>query len=235
MPSPQTVSAIVAAYNEAKTVKPIIEVLLSHPRISQVIVVNDGSTDKTWAKINTIKNDKFVAINHPVNLGKGAAIASAVRKAKGDTLLLIDADLRKFHPAHVDLLLSPIEIDPDSMTIGIRPHHQPYQKPLLSLFKFLGGERALKKHALLPLLKRIEKSGYGIEAILNLHFLNRHWRIYYVPLPRLTHLFKEEKHPLYKYAVDYFHEGKQILKQYLQSEVGTTNSFLEYLTKALRV
>lgn len=235
MSSPQTVSAIVAAYNEAKTIKPIIEVLLSHPRLNQIIVVDDGSTDKTWQKIQSMHSDKLIALKHKANLGKGAAVFSAIRKSTGNILLLIDADLKQFHPAHIDLLLAPLSIEPKCMTIGLREPFRPFEKTIAMIMKIFNGERAFAKRSILPLLQRIKHSGYGIEAILNLHFNRHRYPIYYIPLPGLAHIIKQEKHPFYKYANDYFHEGKQILKQYLQSEVGTTNSFLEYLTKALRV
>lgn len=235
MPSPQTVSAIVAAYNEAKTVKPILTTLANHPQVTEVIAVDDGSTDKTWQKIQSVNSDKLIPLRHQVNLGKGAAIADAVRKAKGEVLLFIDADLRKFHPAHIDLLLAPLQIDPKSMTIGLREPLRPFEKTISVILKILNGERAFTKKLILPLLPRIAHSGYGVETIINLHFNRHRYPIYYIPLPGLIHILKQEKHPLYKYAVDYFHEGKQILKQYLQTEVGSTDSFLEYLTKVLRV
>ena len=71
----KTISAIVCAFNEEKTIKPILEILLHHPKINEVIAVDDGSTDKTWRKISSINNPKLIPIRHGNNLGKGAAIA----------------------------------------------------------------------------------------------------------------------------------------------------------------
>lgn len=235
MPSSQTVSAIVAAYNEAKTIKPILEVLLNHPRVSQVIAVDDGSTDQTWKIISNLKHPKLVRIHHKSNLGKGAAIVSAIKKSTGNILLLVDADLKQFHPAHVDLLLAPLQIDPQSMTIGLRKSFRPFEKTIYVIFKMFSGERAFTKKSILPLLPRIAHSGYGVETIINLHFNRHRYPIYYVPLPKLIHSMKHEKHPLYKYTADYFHEGKQILKQYLKPESTNIDSFLKYITKSLGI
>jgi hypothetical protein len=231
----QKVSAIVCACNEQDTIKPILDVLIQHPKVDELIVIDDGSTDKTWTIISQIAHDKLKAIRHPTNQGKGAAVASGVRAAQGDVLLLIDADLKKFHPAHVDLLLIPLEIDPTSMTIGIREIHLPSEKPLGWLLKSFGGERALAKSQIMPLLKRIEKSGYGVEAILNLHFIRKRQKINYVPLPKLIHLLKEEKHPLYKFVAEYLSEGADIVKQYAKPETKALEAFFKKITSQLGV
>lgn len=229
------VTAIVCAYNEEKTVKPILEVLLSHPKIDEVIAVDDGSTDRTGKVIHSIKDQKLVMIHHKKNLGKGAAIATAIKKSKCDNLLLIDADLRKFHPAHVDLLLAPLLVDPKCMTIGIIEPLRPFDKTTAMIMKMFNGERALKKQFILPLLSRIERAGYGIEAILNLHFGGHRYPIYYVPLPGLIHIIKQEKHPFYKYAVDYLQEGKEIVKQYLPPQNKNFEIFLKQLVKKVGI
>ena len=122
------VSAIVCAYNEEKTIGPILEVLLSHPKIDEVIAVDDGSTDRTGKIIDSIKSDKLVKIHHPKNLGKGAAVASAVKASRGKFLLFADADLINFHPLHVDLLLSPLLIEPNCMVIGLTELKHAYEK-----------------------------------------------------------------------------------------------------------
>lgn len=230
-----TVSAIVCAYNEEKTVKPILEVLLGHQRIDEVIVVDDGSTDRTGEIIDSINNDKLVKIHHQNNLGKGAAAASAVKASKGRFLLFADADLINFHPLHVDLLLSPLLIEPNCMTIGVREPYHTHEKIFERLLRSFGGERALSKQRILPVLKKLETSGYGIEAILNLRQIHQGRPIYYVPLPNLIHKIKQEKHPLYKYITEYFKENKDIVKQYLNPENKAFEAFLKQLTSRLGI
>lgn len=148
------VSAIVCAYNEAKTIKPIIEVLLTHPSIDEVIVVDDGSTDRTKKIISSIKNQKLIVIHHKKNLGKGAAIADAVKAAKGDVLLFVDADTHSFHRSHIDMLLSPVLIDPKCMVIGLRDGEKLLDKTLNAILKSIGGERVImKKYVTPPVVK----------------------------------------------------------------------------------
>lgn len=208
-----TVSAIVAAYNEAKTIKPIIKVLLFHPRINEVIVVDDGSTDQTWEIISSLRHPKLVRIRHKSNLGKGAAIANAIKKATGTILLFIDADLRKFHPVHVDLLLNPLAIDTNCMTIGLRESQRTLDKTFQTIWKLLGGERAVAKKQVIPLLPKIAKSGYGVEIIINSQIIRRKHKIYTIPLPRLEHPLKAEKRGIYEMLREYWREPNDVLKQ----------------------
>lgn len=230
-----TASAIVAAYNEAKTLKPIVETLLKHPRLREIIVVDDGSTDQTWQVIQSISSPKLIPVRHTQNLGKGAAIARAAKMASGEVLLLVDADLVSFHPLHVDLLLTPLAIDQHGMTIGLRNAKLTLDRTFGPFMKSLGGERAIRRQFILPLLERINKSGYGIETILNLNHIHHGWSIYYVPLPKLVHRLKQQKHSIYKYATEYVKENAEIIKQYLNPENKALEAFLKQLIDKLGV
>lgn len=228
-----TVSAIVCAYNEEKTVKPILEVLINHPKIAEVIAVDDGSTDRTGKIIYSIKNQKLMVIHHKKNLGKGAAVATAVKKSTGEILLLVDTDLNKFHPVHINLLLSPLEIDQRIMTIGIRETGSIFEQNFKTLLKSFGGERAIAKKLISPVISRIESSGYGVETIINLYHLQHNRKIIYIPLPGLLHKAKIEKHPFYKYTADYIKENAEVIKQFLNPENKILETFFRYLVKKL--
>ncbi len=232
---PFSVSAIVCAYNEAKTIKPILEVLVNHPKIDEVITVDDGSKDKTWKIMSEIKNNKFFPIHHPKNLGKGAAVADAVKKSRGEILLFVDADLYNFHPAHVDLLLNPLQIDDSIMTIGVRETGSLFEKNFRTFLKSFGGERAIHKRYLIAVLKRVQKSGYGVEAVINFNHLHRKHKIVYIPLPNLIHKAKTEKHPIYKYITEYIKENTEVIKQYFDPENKVLEGFFNQIAQKLRV
>ena len=225
------VSAIVCAYNEAKTIKPILEILLLHPRIDEVIVVDDGSTDPTNKVINSVKNQKLVKIRHKINLGKGAAIADAVKTAKGNMLLFVDADTRSFHQSHVDILLSPLLIDSKCMVIGLRDGEKLLDKTLNAILKSIGGERVIMKKYVIPLLSKIKDSGYGVETILNLATVRHNRRIYYVPLPQLFHPLKTAKKTLTEVLKEYWREQNQVIAQLLDYDNYELPSFQEILSK----
>ena len=83
------VSIIIPAYNEEKN----ITSTLSHLNlkwVKEIIVVDDGSDDKTY---DLAKNFNISLYRFSKNKGKGEAVTFAVKKAEGDIILLIDADL----------------------------------------------------------------------------------------------------------------------------------------------
>ena len=87
------VSIVIPVYNEERVIKSVlesvIEVVQSMKWRSEIIVVNDGSTDDTE---NIVATFNVILINHRYCLGNGAAIKAGARKASGDILLFMDGD-----------------------------------------------------------------------------------------------------------------------------------------------
>ena len=227
------VSAIVCAYNEAKTIRPIIKTLTNHPAVFETILVDDGSTDSTWGIISKINLQNIKLIRHTKNMGKGAAVTSAVKKSIGDTLLFVDADLLRFHPAHIDLMLSPLLIDKRLMVIGVPEQGSPLEKNYSILLKSLSGVRAVGKNLLLKTSAKIKNSGYGVETIINFYHQRLGGKTVYIPLPELIHKAKTEKHPFYKYISEYIKENADVIKQYLEPENKVPELFLKKLANKL--
>lgn len=113
---------VIPAYNEEKTIE---DVLLSLPRtirgIDEIIsiVVDDGSTDKTY----TIANEYATyTVNHVVNLGVGAATTTgleAAKKLKADVVVTIDAD-GQHNPSDIAKIIQPILDKKANVVIGTR-------------------------------------------------------------------------------------------------------------------
>lgn len=123
-------SVIVPVYNEEKMVKTSMERLLGTkiPGITsmEVIVVDDGSRDRTLEEVGKIGDKRLVKLGHKINRGKGAAIRTALTKISGDLVVIQDADL-EYDPADLGLLLSPIldgraEVVYGSRFVGHGPH-----------------------------------------------------------------------------------------------------------------
>ena len=90
------ISIIIPCYNEEKDIKNNVEekvlpFLKKLPIEYELLLVNDGSKDKTQEVIETIKGAK--ALGYPVNRGKGGAVKLGIEHSTGDYILFMDADL----------------------------------------------------------------------------------------------------------------------------------------------
>jgi glycosyltransferase involved in cell wall biosynthesis len=84
------VSIIIPAYNEAEVIGAVLDRILALKLDSEIIVVNDGSTDATSQAASGRKGVRVV--EHPYNIGNGAAIKTGIRAARGDVILMMDGD-----------------------------------------------------------------------------------------------------------------------------------------------
>ena len=101
-------SIIIPCFNEENTIEKIIKKILKIKDIKkQLIVVNDGSVDKSFNLIKKHKSKIDAIINHKYNSGKGSCIKSAQKKVKGNIVLIQDADL-EYNPQDYKKLISPI-------------------------------------------------------------------------------------------------------------------------------
>jgi glycosyltransferase involved in cell wall biosynthesis len=105
------VSILIPVYNEERTIARIIEkvkaVELPHPLKKEIVVVNDGSKDRTAEILKDYHQDPQINIVHQGNQGKTGALLTAIKNAKGDIYLVQDADL-EYDPIQYPQLLRPI-------------------------------------------------------------------------------------------------------------------------------
>ena len=104
------IDVIIPCYNEEKTIEEII--IRSIENLStkdNLLVVDDGSTDKSNFLIKNLANEfsNINLIKHEKNLGKGAAIQTALKKVKNEIVIIQDSDL-EYNPSEYKKLIKPI-------------------------------------------------------------------------------------------------------------------------------
>jgi glycosyltransferase involved in cell wall biosynthesis len=113
------VSFIVPAYNEGATIAQVLEGVEALDLDKQVIVVDDGSTDRTPAILEAWNGRNGTVVVRQENRGKGAAIRAAIPLLDGDITVIQDADL-EYDPAEVPGLIAPIERGVADVVYGSR-------------------------------------------------------------------------------------------------------------------
>jgi len=95
-------------FNEAGSVVRVAERALAQRPVQELIIVDDGSSDETWNRLQSLQgNSRVKLVRHERNQGKGAAIRTALRHATAPYVLVQDADL-EYDPAEYVILLKPV-------------------------------------------------------------------------------------------------------------------------------
>ena len=125
---PLTLSVIIPCYNEVSTIEPVLDRVEQVGLASEILIVDDGSTDGTRDVLREIEaqaRPNVRIIYHEHNQGKGAALVTGFSHASSDIFLIQDADL---------------EYDPRDYGILLKPLHEGIAKVVYGS-RFLGGPR----------------------------------------------------------------------------------------------
>ncbi len=183
------VAIIVPAYNEEEHIAAVLAAVTALPEVEQVIVVSDGSVDRT-AEIARYCGARVIEL--PVNQGKGAAMRIGSEMAVGaDIVVFLDADLVGLTPSHVRALLDPALRGETEATVGVFEGGRVSTDLAQLLAPMLSGQRALRRHLLADL--ELEDTGFGVEVALHRALKRLGVDVREVVLQDLSQVMKEEK------------------------------------------
>jgi glycosyltransferase involved in cell wall biosynthesis len=134
-------SIIIAVYNEEKTIKEILKKIHSSKKNEneyEILIVDDGSTDKTSSILKECRNLYSELITNKKNMGKGYSVREGMRMASGDYIIFQDADL-EYDPIEFNNFINIInKFNPD-LVLGSRFKFKDYCRSH-SFYNFIGNK-----------------------------------------------------------------------------------------------
>jgi glycosyltransferase involved in cell wall biosynthesis len=192
-------SIIIPVYNEAENVREIIKRVQATKLPKEIVVVDDGSMDGTREILEKLNGKRKVrVILHEKNQGKGAAVVTGMKSARGDVLLIQDADL-EYDPRDYPALLQPIKEGLADVVYGSRflgaPHrvtmfwHLVANRLLTTLTNILyntiltdmeTGYKVFRREVIEGMT--IKAKSFNFEPEFTAKVLKRNYRIFEVPI-----------------------------------------------------
>ena len=192
-------SVIIPVYNEVNNINTIVKRVQDTKLATEIIIIDDGSKDGTRESLKKLDGKKKVrVILHEKNQGKGAAVVTGMKAAKGEIILIQDADL-EYDPRDYPALLKPIHEGIADVVYGSRflggPHrvtmfwHQVANKLLTFMTNILYDSILTDMETGYKVFRRkviegvnIRAKRFNFEPEFTAKILKRKYRIYEVPI-----------------------------------------------------
>jgi glycosyltransferase involved in cell wall biosynthesis len=205
------VSFVIPAYNEAATIRELLDRVDALPLDKQLVIVDDGSTDGTRDLVREWATERpDVLVVSQANGGKGSAVRAAVPHVDGDIVVIQDADL-EYDPADVPQLIGPIAGGHADVVFGSRLSGGRPQRAYL--FWHLVGNRILSlltnmlfnttlsdmetgyKAFRVDVFRNLNLSenGFGVEPEITGKVCRRNLRVYELPIAYYGRTYDEGK------------------------------------------
>lgn len=156
------VVAIVPAYNEEATIGSVVGVLRQSPYLSEVLVISDGSVDRT-AELARAAGARVYEI--PRQGGKGEALLHALTHTNAPVLAFFDADLLGLTVEHIEQLVLPVLNGSLAMCVALRDRGR-ILTALTRHLPLISGQRVLKREVIQNVPVQFLR-GFMVEAALN--------------------------------------------------------------------
>lgn len=223
------ISVLLPAFDEAKTIGPLVKACLAHtPRPCEILVVDDGSADET-SRIAASAGARVLRL--PRNGGKGIAVREGLAAARGDVVVMLDADGQD-DPAEIPDLLAALTDDVD-MVVGSRfrgefgigsitPLNYAGNRFLTCVLNVLfsthmtdtlAGFKVIRASRLRGI--RLEARRYDIEVELLVRLLRAGARVIEIPVRRAARVHGTSR-------LDSFRDGTRVLGRIVKLRMGAT-------------
>ncbi len=202
-------SVVMPVYNEEDTIQEIINKVLEEKTNKELIIVDDGSKDRSRELLRAINDERVKVFFHTHNQGKAGAIRTALQHISGDVVIIQDADL-EYNPQEYERLIRPIDMNKADVVYGSR-FSGPEQR-VLYFWHFVGNKfltlvsnmltnlnlsdmETCYKAFRTDIIKQIEiESGrFGIEPELTAKVAKLGCRVYEVPISYYGRDYSEGK------------------------------------------
>ena len=183
------VAVVIPAYNEELRIAQVLGAVTRADCVNEVIVVSDGSDDRTVEVASMFSNAKVIALRK--NVGKGGAMWEGVRSTDADIVVFFDADLVGLLPEHVEQLVAPVRKGAD-MSVGIFRRGKLWSDAAQAISPSISGQRAVRRQLLLD-NPCIADSRMGVEVELTRIVRKQGLNLVKVHLSGVTHTSKEKK------------------------------------------
>jgi glycosyltransferase involved in cell wall biosynthesis len=205
-----TVSVIMPAYNEERTILKVVRRVLALDLVKELLVVDDGSSDRTADVLAEVDDPRMQLIRHERNRGKTAAVASGIARASGAVIIIQDADA-EYDPAEIPDVVGPILDGQADVVYGSRflvrraarvlyYYHYLANKFLTTLSNLLTNHNMTDietcyKAFRAPIIKPLEltSSGFGMEVEITAMVTSLPLRIFEVPISYYGRTYDEGK------------------------------------------
>jgi glycosyltransferase involved in cell wall biosynthesis len=202
-------SVLIPVFNEVSTIHKVIARVQDTPYEKQIIIVDDFSTDGTREELAKIQDPNVEKYFHDQNQGKGAALRTAWGKAKGDIILVQDADL-EYDPVDYKVLIPPILEGKADVVFGSR--FVGYPRRVLYFWHSMGNQLLTLIANMLNDLNlsdmetcykvftrevrdsiQVQSDRFGFEPEFTAKVAKKNYRIYEVPISYAGRGYKEGK------------------------------------------
>lgn len=209
----RSVAVIIPAKDEETRIGNVLQAATRARLAQEVIVVSDGSFDRTAEVARKYKGVRVVDL--PFNLGKGGAMAAGVASTRAEIVAFIDADLLGLTPDHVDQIIRPLLNGQCDMCIGVFRGGKFWSDTAQRISPYISGQRAMKRE-LFEAIPFISELRMGVEVTINSFAKRRKAKVMRVLLRGVSNFHKEQKLGVIKgtaaRAKMYFEIGSAIVK-----------------------